>query len=80
MFFFYFQTDIWKDDKEFGRQILNGPHPTRIKRLTSIPEDIESLNSLLSGVLDRGRLLSIEIQVVLPSFHIYKMIYDKHYG
>lgn len=57
--------EIWKDDKEFGRQILNGPHPSQIKRMTEIPDDVELkiLDVLLVDILDRGKPLALEIAV-----------------
>ncbi|XP_013388118.1 allene oxide synthase-lipoxygenase protein [Lingula anatina] len=52
----------WTEDKEFGRQMLDGTYPTLIRRLASLPPNFVVPDDALVGVLDRGRTLGEEIQ------------------
>ena len=44
----------WTTDEEFGRQILNGPHPNRLRRLRKIPDNTAFTSEALDRFTDRG--------------------------
>ncbi len=53
----------WKDDVEFGRQMLNGPHPIRIRRCTSLPKNLQVTNDCLLPLMENGKSLREEMKV-----------------
>lgn len=56
---------LWKSDLEFGRQFLNGVHPTRLRRLTALPGNLPLTEDMVKVFLDRGLTLEEEIQVMV---------------
>lgn len=70
----WLEDDLWKTDKEFGRQILNGVNPAVIERCTVLPTNFavsgENVNNLLT------RELSLEEEIELGNIYIinYKIL------
>ena len=54
---------IWQEDKEFGRQILNGPHPIRLRRIISMPRNFQITNEAMMQFMEKGKSLTQEIRV-----------------
>jgi hypothetical protein len=54
----------WRNDEEFGRQILNGAHPCRIERVRELPLEFRAKRDLIESFLDRKKSLDEEIKVV----------------
>ncbi|ELT88718.1 hypothetical protein CAPTEDRAFT_175721 [Capitella teleta] len=52
----------WKNDEEFGRQILNGAHPCRIERVNQLPVEFEAKKDVLETLLNKKKSLSEEIE------------------
>ena len=55
IFIFCFQRHVvqnWGNDEEFGRQILNGPNPTKIVQVKELPEDFPVTNELVKHRMD----------------------------
>ena len=56
-------SNIWQEDKEFGRQILNGPHPTRLRRVISLPRNFNITNETMMQFMENGKSIAQEIKV-----------------
>ena len=54
---------IWQEDKEFGRQILNGPHPVRLRRVNFLPRNFQVTNELMMPFMENGKSLVQEMKV-----------------
>ncbi len=54
---------VWEEDTEFGRQFLNGVHPTRIRRCDKLPAHFLVNDKTVGEFLDRGKSLSEEMKV-----------------
>ncbi|KAK2175219.1 hypothetical protein NP493_743g03006 [Ridgeia piscesae] len=52
----------WRSDEEFGRQILNGPNPTRLRRIRKIPDNMSVTAAMLDRFADRGCSFLDEIE------------------
>ncbi|KAK2148976.1 hypothetical protein LSH36_473g03007 [Paralvinella palmiformis] len=63
----------WESDEEFGRQILNGPHPVRIQRLSKLPESFESAIDDIQKVMDR----SITLDKAIQEGYFYQVCYPE---
>ena len=55
----------WKNDEEFGRQIMNGAHPCRIERVRQLPFEFEGKKDVIESLLNRKLSLSEEIEVLI---------------
>ena len=53
----------WQNDAEFGRQMLNGAHPLRIRRISKVPETMKVSHSMIKGSLQRSLTLEEELKV-----------------
>ena len=49
----------WRDDAEFGRQLLNGANPTQIRRVTRFTDELKQVGSEVK----LGQALESEINV-----------------
>ena len=56
-------ADRWQSDHEFGRQFLQGTHPTVIRRITKLPENFPVKDQDVRGVLGRGVTLEEALEV-----------------
>jgi arachidonate 5-lipoxygenase len=54
-------ADRWQSDYEFGRQFLQGCHPTVFTRITKLPENFPLKDQDVQGVLGRGVTLDDEL-------------------
>ena len=50
-------------DEEFGRQILNGPHPNRLRRLRKFPDNTAFTSESLDRFTDHGYSFRDEMTV-----------------
>ena len=57
----YLSDDKWRKDEEFGRQILNGVNPAHLRRCRKLPDNFPVTNSLVEGILNRGKSLEEEM-------------------
>ena len=55
----------WKDDAEFGRQMLNGPHPIRIRRCSALPKNLQITNESMLSLMENGKSLKTEMKVFI---------------
>ena len=46
---------VWDSDGEFGRQILNGAHPSVVRRVRTIPDNFPVTDEMVVGLLGAGR-------------------------
>ena len=69
----YFENELWQNDEEFGRQMLNGMNPSWIERVKGdMPENIpvtndivgESLYHTLEEEIGRGRIYIINHNIL----------------
>ena len=56
-------AEMWQEDVEFGRQILNGPHPIKIQRVTALPNNFQIENEKMMQFMENGKSLPQEIKV-----------------
>ena len=56
-------AERWMWDREFGRQFLQGAHPTAFRQLTRLPANFPVKDEDVQGVLGRGVTLQKEINV-----------------
>ena len=66
-------SEIWQDDKEFGRQILNGANPTQLRRVTTYTDDLRQIGSQFKPNAQLGS--DWEAEVYVRSLHIYTNFY-----
>uniref|UniRef100_H2YSA1 Lipoxygenase domain-containing protein n=1 Tax=Ciona savignyi TaxID=51511 RepID=H2YSA1_CIOSA len=67
----------WERDEEFGRQLLNGCHPTVLKKCTELPKKFPVTNKMASSQLTRGVSLEQEIKASkIPITNGYVYIID----
>ena len=64
---------VWQEDVEFGRQILNGPHPIQIRRVVALPQNFQIENERMMQFLENGKSLSQQIKVDLLSTTIIRI-------
>ena len=57
----YLKNDIWMEDTEFGRQVLNGMNPLLIEICKSLPKNFPVKDSEIASLLSRGITLEEEI-------------------
>ena len=50
-------------DREFGRQFLQGAHPTFFSQISELPENFQVKDEDVAGVLGRGVTLQQEMKV-----------------
>ena len=58
---------IWDSDEEFGRQMLNGPHPVRIQKVSRLPECLEPAADDIRKLMDRNITIDKAIDVSMTS-------------
>ena len=58
---------VWQEDVEFGRQILNGPHPIQIRKVVALPQNFQIENEKMMLFMENGKSLSQQIKVGSPS-------------
>ena len=56
-------VDHWREDAEFGRQMLNGVCPNLIERCDALPENFPLEEEALQGILKRDMSLDQEMKV-----------------
>ena len=53
--------DTWRQDEEFGREILNGINPAQVRRCKKLPDNFPVTDSHTTGILTRGKGLQEEM-------------------
>ena len=54
---------LWIQDREFGRQMLNGTNPSVIKLCVELPNHFQVTDAILQGLLTRSWTLKTEMKV-----------------
>ena len=78
----YFENDLWQNDEEFGRQMLNGMNPSWIERVKGdLPENFPVTNDIVGEYLyqtleeeiEEGRIYLINHELNYSSIHSSQM-------
>ena len=69
-------AEIWKNDTELGRQILNGANPTQLRRVTKYTDDIRRIGQHYRPSSKLGH--DWEIEVYVSRLYTYLWFHNKN--